>query len=235
MPEAAELYNAMNPWSGRSDDRFYLDLVLGAPSVLDVGCGTGTLLSQARSAGHRGRLVGVDPDADMLAQARRHADIEWMHGDMSTVSLAGFDLAVMTGHAFQCLLTDDDVLATLRGVRDALEPGGRFVFETRNPLVREWERWSESGYDFPWEGKSVRVFYEVQPIVGDVVDVVENIVADDWKRADRGQLRFISAERLSDLVVEAGLVPVAQYGDWERGPLTPDSPEIISVVQKVER
>jgi SAM-dependent methyltransferase len=233
VPEAAELYNAMNPWSGRADDWFYLDLVLGASAVLDVGCGTGTLLSQARAAGHTGRFVGFDPDADMLAQARGHAGIEWLLGDMSTLHWdREFDLAVMTGHAFQCLLTDSEVLTTLCGVRDALKPGGRFVFETRNPLVREWERWSEGGFEFPWEGQPVRVFYDVQPIVGDVVDVVENIVADQWRRADAGQLRFLSAERLSELVAESGLELAEQYGAWDREPFTPDSAEIISVLRR---
>ena len=229
MPEAAELYNAMNPWSGRSDDRFYLDLVLGAASVLDVGCGTGTLLAKAREAGHTGRLVGFDPDADMLAQAP--AGLDLVHGDMSTLHWDNeFDLAVMTGHAFQCLLTDADVLTTLRGVRDALKPGGRFVFETRNPLAREWEQWPVGSFEFPWEGESVRVFYEVQPIVGDVVDVVENIVAADWRRADAARLRFLSAERLASLAAEAGLDVVEQYGTWDRKPFETDSAEIISVL-----
>jgi SAM-dependent methyltransferase len=229
VPKAAELYNAMNPWSGRADDRFYLDLVLAAESVLDVGCGTGTLLSKAREAGHTGRLVGFDPDADMLAQAP--AGLELAPGDMSTLHWdAEFELAVMTGHAFQCLLTDADVLTTLLGVRDALKPGGRFVFETRNPLVREWEQWSEGGFEFPWDGESVRVCYEVRPIVGDVVDVVENIVADRWRRADAGRLRFLSAERLTELAAEAGLDVVEQYGTWDRQPFTADSAEIISVL-----
>ena len=232
MPEAAELYNAMNPWTGRSDEKFYLDLVLAAESVLDVGCGTGTLLAQARLAGHRGRLVGIDPDPDMLAQAKLHTGIDWLLGDMSTFSRTDFDLAVMTGHAFQCLLTDADVLSTLRGVRDALTSGGLFAFETRNPLAREWEQWPVGGFEFSWQDRPVRVFYEVQPIVGDVVDVVEHIVADDWHRADHGRLRFLSVDRLRELVAEAGLVLVEQYGDWDRGPLTPDSREIISVLRR---
>jgi SAM-dependent methyltransferase len=235
VPEAAELYNVMNPWTGHFEDRFYLDLVLAAPAVLDVGCGTGTLLSQARLAGHSGRLVGVDPDPDMLAQAKGFADIDWLLGDMSSVALSGFDLAVMTGHAFQCLLTDDAVLSTLRGVRDALRPGGRFVFETRNPLVREWEDWPLSGFSFSWNDDPVQVSYEVQPISGDVVDVVEHIAAPSWRRADPGRLRFISAEHLRALIAQSGLVLQAQYGTWDRAPLSPTSSEIISVLQKVER
>ena len=39
---------------------------MAAPSVLDVGCGTGRLLHRAREAGHAGRLCGVDPDVAAL-------------------------------------------------------------------------------------------------------------------------------------------------------------------------
>ncbi len=43
-----------------------LSLAMDAPSVLDVGCGTGTMLHRARAAGHPGRLVGIDPDRAAL-------------------------------------------------------------------------------------------------------------------------------------------------------------------------
>jgi len=34
---------------------------MAAPSVLDVGCGTGAMLHEARQLGHVGRLCGLDP------------------------------------------------------------------------------------------------------------------------------------------------------------------------------
>jgi len=70
----AAWYDVLNPW-GPSDD-FYLDLVMSAACVLDVGCGTGRLLHRAREAGHTGRLCGLDPDPAMLEQARARTDIE---------------------------------------------------------------------------------------------------------------------------------------------------------------
>ena len=68
--QIADLYDVLGPWA-KSDD-FYLDLAMGARSVLDVGCGTGMLLHRAREAGHTGRLVGIDPDPSMLRVARRY-------------------------------------------------------------------------------------------------------------------------------------------------------------------
>jgi 2-polyprenyl-3-methyl-5-hydroxy-6-metoxy-1,4-benzoquinol methylase len=51
----AALYDLTEGW-GPSDD-FYLGYVMDAPSVLDVGCGTGMLLHRARVDGHGGRAT----------------------------------------------------------------------------------------------------------------------------------------------------------------------------------
>ena len=56
---------------------------MAARAVLDVGCGTGSLLRRARELGHEGRLCGLDPAAAMLAQARTRPDVEWRLGDLS--------------------------------------------------------------------------------------------------------------------------------------------------------
>ncbi len=83
----AAWYDMLNPW-GPGDD-FYLELVMSARSVLDVGCGTGTLLHRAREAGHTGRLCGLDPDPDMLDQARRRGDIQWLLADAASAAWDG--------------------------------------------------------------------------------------------------------------------------------------------------
>lgn len=47
----------------------------------------------------------------------------------------------VTGHAFQVLVGDDELRASLTAIRQALTDGGRFAFEPRNPLARAWESW----------------------------------------------------------------------------------------------
>jgi ubiquinone/menaquinone biosynthesis C-methylase UbiE len=113
--EAAGLYDLLNPW-GRSDD-FYLALAMEAKSVLDVGCGTGALLHRARDAGHAGRLCGVDPDKARLNVARLREDVEWVSGTAASMKFAReFELALMTGDAFQALVSDEDIRDSLAAI-----------------------------------------------------------------------------------------------------------------------
>ncbi|MFI9647192.1 class I SAM-dependent methyltransferase [Streptomyces sp. NPDC052040] len=230
----AGLYDVLNPW-GPSDD-FYLGLVQSAQSVLDVGCGTGALLARARERGHEGRLCGLDPAAAMLVRARDRAPgVEWVLGDFRSHRWQGaFDLVVMTGHAFQELLGDDELHSCLRGVREALAEGGRFVFETRNPGARAWESWTpERVREVPdGDGGVVSIRHEAEtPVRGDRVSYVSTVEAPGWERpaVTQGTLRFLGPDRLSGFLAGAGLDVVEQYGDWGRGPLTPASPEIITV------
>jgi SAM-dependent methyltransferase len=232
--DTAAWYDHMNPW--RPCDEFYLRLVRLAGRVLDVGCGTGTLLHQARQAGHAGRLCGLDPDPAMLDQARAKAgDIEWVLGDAASAGWDGeFDLAVMTGHAFQVLITDDDVRASLRAIRRCLAGGGRFAFETRHPQARAWEQWDGWSFDVEHpEGGPVHVSYRVHEVAGDVVRLSEVFSGPWWDspRDDRGVLRFLAPDALAAFLDEAGFVIEQQYGDWDRGPVTEASKELITIAR----
>jgi ubiquinone/menaquinone biosynthesis C-methylase UbiE len=230
----AALYDAL--CAGRPDFAFYLPLVMGARRVLDVGCGTGELLRTARQAGHRGELCGLDPAAAMLEHARVREDVDWVLGDVGAIEGdVQFDLVVMTGHAFQVLITDAEVSALLRTVRSVVAPDGTFVFETRNPLVREWERWTP---DHPivvadQDGKPVRVVRRVERADGEHVSFTMTFTNDAWERAEtsRSTLRFLTRDALSRHLTSAGWRIEAQYGDWTRQPLSDLSPEIITVAR----
>ena len=235
-PVLAERYDLF--CRGRPDFALYLPLVMSAAAVLDVGCGTGELLRLARQAGHPGLLCGLDPAAAMLEQARRCADIEWVLGDLTSASWdEAFDLVVMTGHAFQVLLDDDALRASLAAVRAALTDEGRFVFETRNPKVRAWESWTpdQPAQFVGADGVVVWVRREFEPPVdGDRVRFTQTFTSPSWDRPRRSRstLRFLDLEALTSLVSEAGLVIDEQFGDWDRVPLHDTSPEIITVARR---
>ncbi len=116
---------------------------LGARSVLDVGCGTGTFACMLAERG--AEVIGVDPaDASLdVARAKPGANrVRWLHGDAPMLPPPQVDLAIMTANVAQVFLTDKDWSATLRGVRDALHPDGRLVFETRDPARKAWLEWN---------------------------------------------------------------------------------------------
>ncbi|KAA9153187.1 class I SAM-dependent methyltransferase [Amycolatopsis acidicola] len=230
----AAWYDALN--SGRDDLEFYLPLVLSATAVLDVGCGTGTLLGEARQAGHEGRLCGLDPAAAMLAEARRHEGVEWVLGDLLSTPFRGeFDLVVMTGHAFQVLCTDEELRATLSAVRAALAPGGRFAFETRNPAARAWERWTpEYAREITVGGETVRMAHEAETPRDGLVRFTTTYTGAGWEDRSTSVLRFTGEAELDRFLAEAGLRAVERYGDWGGGPVTADSPELITIATVVK-
>lgn len=236
--ELAALYDLFCPRERRPDYDFYLPMAMAARAVLDVGCGTGSFLHELRDAGHRGRLCGLDPAPGMLEQARRRADIEWVQGDLGSASWQGeFDFAVMTGHAFQALVEDDEVRTALAAIRAALSDDGGFAFETRNPQVREWERWAGryAGKVTDTEGRRVQMDTDLDaPFDGRVVSFRHIFSCPDWAapQVSRSTLRFLDADALARFLAEAGLAIEAQFGDWDRSPLTDRSPEIITLARR---
>lgn len=234
--ELAAFYDRMNP--SRADFDFYMPMVMAAASVLDVGCGSGSMLHDARNAGHGGRLTGLDPAPGMLAQARKHAEIEWILGDLSSVDWAGdFDLVVMTGHAFQVFVEDQELRAALAAIRAALNDGGRFAFETRNPLAKAWETWDceERPSVGDPDGAQVRMTRRItKPFDGRVVSFSHIFQSDVWDgpRVSHSTLRFLDKAALDSALTEAGLTAEAQFGDWDRSPLTNGSPEIITIARR---
>lgn len=144
-PRLAALYDVLD--DDRSDLDAYVAIVddLGAHTIVDIGCGTGSLAVRLARSGLD--VVGVDPAGASLGVARVKAfsdRVQWVEGDATALvgrSLHA-DLALMTGNVAQVFVLDEDWSATLESVRGCLRPGGWFVFETRRPEVRDWEQWN---------------------------------------------------------------------------------------------
>lgn len=142
-PRLAELYDPLDP--DRSDLDAYLAMAgeFGARSVLDVGCGTGTLACLL--AGRGLEVTAIDPAAASLDVGRRKpgADrVRWLHTAAAGLPPLQADLAVMTGNVAQVFVTDGEWAAALRAVRQALRPAGRLVFESRDPARKAWLEWT---------------------------------------------------------------------------------------------
>jgi SAM-dependent methyltransferase len=241
QPELADLYDDENAWDASAD--FYLDLArrLGARSLLDIGCGTGTV-TRGIAAATGCSAVGLDPAAPMLAVARRKSAaeaIDWIEGDARSTRLGrAFDLIIMTGHAFQGLVSAEDQAALLATIAAHLNPDGRFAFDTRNPAAREWLEWtpdlSRRVIDTADHG-AVEIWDEQKmDAETGILDVVEHyrILASGKRLRSDFRLRFSTQSALADAITAAGLVVENWFGDWDRRPFAGNGREIIVVGRK---
>ncbi len=99
--------------------------------VLDAACGTGDLAIADKKAG-ADRVTGLDFSEQMLARARRKADLEWVQGDMLALPFADgtFDAATV-GFGVRNVA---DLELALRELRRVLHPGGRLaILEITQP------------------------------------------------------------------------------------------------------
>jgi SAM-dependent methyltransferase len=212
-PRLAPLYDRFD------DDRSDLDLYrgvareLGARRVLDVGCGTGTLALLLAADGCA--VTGVDPAAASLevARAKPGADaVTWVHGDATILPPLQVDLATMTGNVAQVFLADDAWAATLRGIHDALAPGGHLVLETRRPEARAWEGWAAepavTARDVPGLGR-VEERFAVTEVAPPLVSFASAFRFPDGSEVvSTSTLRFRSLAEVRATLADAGLTTV---------------------------
>lgn len=212
-PRLAAIYDALDP--DRSDLVAYLDMVeeFGARSVLDLGCGTGVFALLLADRGIR--VIGVDPAGASLDVARAKPGAErvtWIHGDASDIppSLT-VDVVTMTANVAQVFLTDEGWQATLAAIRAALRPGGRLIFEMRDPVRRAWEEWTEeltrSTTDIPGVGR-VTEWVQVTDVDGDLVrfESPNTFESDGEVITSRSTLRFRSGATIETTLAASGFV-----------------------------
>ena len=92
-------------------------------SLLDVGCGPGTITADLAGRLAPGRVCGIDPSADVVAAAEReHAGIEFATGDVYTMAFddASWDIV----HAHQVLQHLPDPVTALKEMRRVVRQGG---------------------------------------------------------------------------------------------------------------
>ncbi|MGO1834718.1 MAG: class I SAM-dependent methyltransferase [Actinomycetaceae bacterium] len=213
-PRLAAVYDPLDP--DRSDLDEYEQIVtdeLGAGSVLDVGCGTGTfaVLLAARGV----EVVGLDPAAASVAvaQAKPGAErVTWLVGTVDALPGLQVDAVTMTANVAQVFLGDDEWQATLAAARRALRPGGTLVFEARRPADRAWERWTKEAsrqvVAVPGVGE-VEDWVQVTAVDGELVTFESpTIFHADGERVDStSTLRFRTRAAIEDSLRTAGFDP----------------------------
>lgn len=218
-PRLARVYDPLDP--DRSDLEMYLRYIeeFKAVTVLDVGCGTGTLVSKLTAKGIV--ALGVDPAAASIDVAREKVDsdlAEFVVGTAVDVSTdpsrqTHFDLVTMTANVAQVFLTDDDWMATLQAIKTCLRSGGYLIFETRRPADRAWERWTKDQthrlVELEGEG-AVEKWIQVTKVDGELVRFESpTIFHRDGERIDStSTLRFRDEDTIEQSLSAAGFIGI---------------------------
>jgi 2-polyprenyl-3-methyl-5-hydroxy-6-metoxy-1,4-benzoquinol methylase len=105
-------------------------------SLLDLGCGTGTLAVALKERGIE--VTGVDLSANMLSIAQKKAfekglSIPLFEKSMSDLSgLGKFDIVIIFCDSLNYLLSEQEVIKTFKEVYDHLEDDGLLLFDTHS-------------------------------------------------------------------------------------------------------
>ncbi len=145
LTDNPEMYEAAFPDPDHDGGRFVADMVAwanaatgqvsthdGAPSILDIGCGTG------RDAGYLARngfrVTGIDLSERMIEYARRtYPEATFLTGDMTSFALPWrVDVVTCLDSALLYCHSNAQLTSMLRHSRRHLRPGGLFIAEMRN-------------------------------------------------------------------------------------------------------
>ncbi len=102
-------------------------------TILDIGCGTGTLTELLARQGYD--MIGIDNSSEMLQIAMKKReqsglDILYLLQDMRELELYGtVGAAVSVCDSINYLLTEEEIVQTFRLVNNYLYPHGIFIFD----------------------------------------------------------------------------------------------------------
>ncbi|MCR8645729.1 class I SAM-dependent methyltransferase [Paenibacillus sp. N1-5-1-14] len=120
---------------------------LNPRTVVDLGCGTGTIAIPLASKGYK--VFGVDLSEDMLAVAQDKSQgaklpasgsVTWLQGDLRDWVLPEkVDVAISLCDCMNYVLDEEGIIAAIQSVYDGLVDGGLFLFDVHTPqLLRNY-------------------------------------------------------------------------------------------------
>jgi SAM-dependent methyltransferase len=208
--------------------------------VIEWGAGTGRI-AVPLAAGHD--VTAVEISAEMAERGREKSpSVDWIVGDMRDVKLERrYGLAVCAFNSFLCLRSVEDALAFLRNAHKHIMPGGLLGIEIsafspeelaggpelRHDFTRELangrlDRFSVSTYDAATQLMHMRLFYERYDGSGSF----EN------RMAQHLTIRIINRDELLLMLRLAGFEAEEIYGDFEGGPFSSASDNLIALARK---
>lgn len=201
--------------------------------ILDLACGGGRHSLEMASRGYR--VVGLDLSAALLEEAisQRRAtsgSARFVRADKRRLPFAGvFGCVLNLFTSFGYFEAEEDNLDVMRGIRDALYPGGRFLIDYVN---KDHVLSALVSVDYP-DGrgavKTQRRYFD--PVSGRLIKTI-CIEEDGARRVYRESIRLYGSDELRAMAESAGLRVPAIHGALDGSPLGPDSRRAVLLGEK---
>jgi SAM-dependent methyltransferase len=250
----SELYDRVTLYRARLDVDFYVDEARSTDGrVLEIGSGTGRVLIPVARLGKA--ITGVDSSPRMLDQCRASLEREkravrdrvtLVQADMRDLDLdARFSLITIPFRPFQHLIAVSDQIAVLKGIHRHLEPGGRLVFDVFNPNIRYLiedrteEREDTAEVDLP-DNRSFRRTARIAAVhtveqysEAELIYYVRGADGITQRLVHGFLMRWYWRYELDHLLARCNFRVKAVFGDFNRSPLTDESPEMIFIAERI--
>ncbi len=246
----ADVYDSIYAYV-REDIPFYVQEASrsGGP-VLELGCGTGRVTVPIAQSGID--IIGLDNSDAMLERARTkahaleagHGNIDLQLGDMRDFSLGRtFPLVIIPFRGFLALLSVEDQIRCLTGIREHLEPDGRLIFNIFVPDPQMLVEDEDAAFHLrdvtdPDTGRTSVVWQQTRVDTFNQVLSVRLIVDETdqdgtvRKRLYRDyQIRYAHRIEVLHLLERCGYEVVDLYGDFDYSPFDEDSGEMVWVAK----
>ena len=184
--------------------------------LLDVGCGTGLSLITMVERGWE--VTGCDISPAMLDLAREKVGerTELVLADMRELPVLGeFDLVWAVNNPFNYLLSIDELVDALSGMRGNLAPGGIVLFDlvtltTFRGLFSEEHKVETGGRSLRWQGEAA--VGDLRP--GSIAEASYE-ASDEPASAHVHRQRHFAEAEVTAAIEAAGLRCLSVYGELE--------------------
>lgn len=250
----ADLYDHVAIYRDRPDVHFFVDAAVRAGSpVLEIGCGTGRVLIPTARAGVN--IVGLDASRHMLAVCRQRlagqpesvrSRVRLVEADMTDFKLESrFTMTMIPFRPFQHLLTVEDQLACLSGIRRHLIQDGTLILDLFNPSL-DWLVNRPIGVEFSDEPEFVTpdgrrvvrrnriVSHDRCRQVGDY-ELIYEITHPDGRHerlVHAFPLRYMFRYEAEHLLARSGFMVEHVYADYDKTPFGSKYPGELLIVAR---